>query len=80
MSKKNKEVIKELLKKVFKTSKIPKKIENLNIGDLKKWDSLGHFHLLLEVEKKFNIRFNSSVFTEIKSIKQILKELKKSEK
>ena len=65
------------LKKTFTKSKIPKKINNLKLGDLKEWDSLGNFHLLLEIEKTFNCRFGLRVFSEIKSIKDIKKSLKK---
>tara|TARA_B100001013_G_scaffold333410_1_gene250341 strand:+ start:618 stop:848 length:231 start_codon:yes stop_codon:yes gene_type:complete len=67
----------EALKKTFTKSKIPKKIDNLKLGDLKEWDSLGNFHLLLEIEKIFNCRFGLKVFSEIKSIKDIKKSLKK---
>ena len=67
----------EALKKTFTKTKIPKKINNLKLGDVKEWDSLGNFHLLLEIEKTFNCRFKMKVFSEIKSIKDIKKNLKK---
>ena len=51
------------LKKTFTKSKIPKKIENLKIGDLKEWDSLGHVNLLLEIEKIFKLKFESKIST-----------------
>lgn len=69
--------IKKALKKTFSKSKIPSKINNLKLGDLKEWDSLGNFHLILEIEKSFNFRFETKVFSEIKSIKDIKKNLKK---
>ena len=54
MSKKNK--ILTAIKNTFPNSKIPKNIDNLKMGDLKKWDSLGNFNLLLEIEKVFQCR------------------------
>ena len=53
MSKKNK--ILTAIKNTFPNSKIPKNIDNLKMGDLKKWDSLGNFNLLLEIEKYLNV-------------------------
>ena len=70
------EKIKKALKKAFPSSKINKNIINLKIGSLKKWDSLGNLNLILEIEKEFNIKFNSNTFTKIKSIQDILKQIK----
>ena len=63
------------LKKTFSKSKIKKNINNLKIGDIKEWDSLGNFHLILEIEKLFKCRFDTKVFNEIKSIKTLKKEI-----
>ncbi len=65
------------LEKTFTKAKIPKKIENLKIGDLKGWDSLGHVNLLLEIEKTFKMKFESSIFLSLDSIKKIKKNLSK---
>jgi len=67
----------QALKKTFPKSKIPKKIENLKIGDLKGWDSLGHVNLLLEIEKIFKFKFRTKVFLSLQSIKKIKKNLPK---
>ena len=74
---KTEEKLKKTLKKTFRVSKIPKDFKNLKMGDLKKWDSLGNYQLLLAIEKEFNTRFETAIFTEIKSIKEILRALKK---
>ena len=71
------EKIKKILKKTFRISKIPKDFKSLKMGDLKKWDSLGNYQFLLAIEKEFNTRFETAVFTEIKSIKEIFRALKK---
>ena len=67
----------QALKKTFPKSKIPKKIENLKIGDLKGWDSLEHVNLLLEIEKIFKFKFGTKIFLSLQSIKKIKKNLPK---
>mgnify|MGYP006000262165 FL=1 len=66
----------ESLKNTFSKSKIPKNINELKIGDLKEWDSLGNYNLLLEIEKNFKIRFKSTDLTKITSINQIISYIK----
>ena len=67
--------LKKVLKKTFAKSTIPKNIDNLKLGDFKEWDSLGNFNLLLEIEKEFNYRFDTTKFSEMKSVKDIKKNL-----
>jgi len=69
--KKNNEKIFDAIKKTFSKSKIPKNIDKLKIGDIKEWDSLGNFNLLLEIEKVFKIRIDTKSFNNIKSVKDI---------
>ena len=68
----------EALKKTFPNSRYPKNISKLKIGDIKKWDSLGNFNLLLEIEKILNCRIDATSFNKIKSIKDIKDFLKKN--
>ena len=74
MKNKNNKII-QALKKTFPKSKIPKEIENLKIGDLKGWDSLGHVNLLLEIEKIFKFKFGTKIFLSLQSVKKIKKNL-----
>ena len=74
--KKNIEEIKNLLEKTFPNSKVPKSIKNLKIGDLKDWDSLGNFNLLLSIEDFYNFKFELDEISNIQSIKKILEALK----
>ena len=67
--------IEKVFKKVFPNSKI-KKITTLKIGSIQKWDSLGNLNLLLEIEKEFNIKFDTNTFSKIKSVKDIIREIK----
>ena len=66
----------KILKKVFKKSKIPRNIKKLKLGDMKEWDSLGNFNLILEVENYFKVKFNANNFSKISSIETIKKYLK----
>ena len=75
----NKKITK-VIKKVFKKSKLKKDINKLSLKDIKEWDSLKHFHFLIEIEKEFNIRFDSNTFTKIKNIKEIISIIKKNAK
>ena len=68
--------IQKVFKKVFPNSKINKNITSLKIGSIKKWDSLGNLNLLLEIEKEFNIKFDTNTFSKIKSVKDIIREIK----
>lgn len=40
--------------------------------DIDNWDSLSHFHLVMEIGKKFNIRFNSSEIQTWKNVGEIV--------
>jgi acyl carrier protein len=68
----------EALKKTFPKSKFSKNISKLKIGDIKEWDSLGNFNLLLEIEKIFGRRIGTKSFNKIKSVKYIKEFLIKS--
>ena len=63
-------LIKSML--VIRTS--PKK---LGLGIHEKWDSLAHLKILLEIEKKFKIKFTMKEMTEIQSFEEILNKIKK---
>tara|TARA_B100001093_G_scaffold63061_1_gene52975 strand:- start:84 stop:314 length:231 start_codon:yes stop_codon:yes gene_type:complete len=66
-----------ILKKIFKTEKVPKNIKKLKFGSFKSWDSLAHLNLLLLIEKDFKIKFPLKDMFEIRSIKQIIVFLQK---
>ncbi len=74
--KKIKKELKITLNKIFKKKKI-NKIDNLKIGSFKEWDSLTHFNLILQIEKDFHTKFNTSEFSTLTSIKEIIKRLSK---
>lgn len=65
------------LKKLFHDELKINVNEKSKIYDYKKWDSLGNFNLLLSIEKKFRIKFNSKEFNQLNSFNDILKVVKK---
>ena len=64
------------LKEIFKKEKIPKNVNNLELGSLKSWDSLSHLNLLLVIEKKFKIKFTLDQMYELRTIKEIIDVIK----
>jgi len=65
-----------VLIKTFNNSDVPNSINNLAMGDLKDWDSLGNFNLLLAIEQKYQIKFDLDEMSKIRSIADILSSLK----
>ena len=66
------ETLREILKKTFKNSEIPDDISTLGMGDIKEWDSLGNFNLILAVESYYQIQFNMDELEKLNSIKLLL--------
>lgn len=60
--------------------KTKKNIKKLGIGIHSNWDSLFHLSLLLEVEKKFQIKFTMKEMTEINNFLDIVSKIKKYKK
>jgi len=69
----------KLIKSFSKILKIKnnKEISNLSMQNCKKWDSLNHLRLILEIEKNFNYSFKINQIPNLRSFKIILLELKK---
>lgn len=76
MNKKKKIQLRDIFKKVFPRDKIPKRISNLKINDLKGWDSVGNFNLLLLIEDTYGVRFSQKELSSITSCKEIISYLK----
>jgi acyl carrier protein len=70
--------LRDVLKKKFPNNKIPNKISNLKINDLKGWDSLGNFNLLLLIEDSYDVRFTQKEMSTITTCKEIMLYLKKN--
>jgi|TARA_B100001964_G_scaffold86089_1_gene97096 acyl carrier protein len=66
-----------ILKKLFPKINIKNKKKNYFVGDFEDWDSLGNLNFLMSLEKKFKIRFTLNEMSELKSLWQIEKVIKK---
>ena len=66
------DMLREILKDIFKNSSIPDDISDLKMGDFDEWDSLGNFNLILAVEQKFKIQFDMDDIENMNSVRAIL--------
>ena len=67
--------IKQIFKETFSNSEFGDDIISLKIGDLKDWDSLGNFNLLLAIEQFYKVRFSNEEISGLKSVKEIVSSL-----
>lgn len=65
----------KILQQVDLRIKIKNYNNDLQVGDIKYWDSLSHLNFLIAIEDKFKIRFSAEEMTNIKSISDIEKSL-----
>jgi acyl carrier protein len=70
----------KILENIDKRIKIKNYSKNLEVGQIEYWDSLSHLNFLISIEEKFKIKFTIDEMTNIKSIDEIEKALKKKEK
>ena len=72
---KSKDKIFEVIEKIFISNFKRKKINNLislQIYDLNEWDSLKNLRLLLEIEKKFKIKFSAEQIAQTTTVKKMI--------
>lgn len=50
--------------------------EDYSSGDVEGWDSLNHIILIIGIEKKFNIKFNSSEILNWKDVGEMISSIK----
>ena len=67
--------LRQILIETFINSSIPENIDNLKIGDLDEWDSLGNFNLILAIEQNFGIQIDFDQLENLNSIAEITKAL-----
>ena len=63
--------LRKILQDTFSKSDIPENIDNLKMGDIDEWDSIGNFNLILAIEQKYGIKFNMEDLDNLKSVKEI---------
>ena len=68
------EIIKKL-KNIFEKNLNQKisKVDTLKLGESKKWDSLRHIHIIISIEKEFDIKINTSDMGQLTSFDKIKK-------
>lgn len=60
--------IEKIFCEVMELDTLPENFEDLQIGDIKQWDSLANMNFLMSLEKNFNIRFSFEEMSELTSI------------
>ena len=63
--------LRKIIVDTFSKSNIPENIDDLKMGDIDEWDSIGNFNLILAIEQKYGIRFNMEDLNNLKSVKEI---------
>jgi acyl carrier protein len=65
----------KIIEIISKITKVDSKLinENSDMDDFYKWDSLYHLSIMLELEKKFKKKINTSKMGDLNSVKKILK-------
>tara|TARA_B100000963_G_C22463718_1_gene596903 strand:+ start:393 stop:620 length:228 start_codon:yes stop_codon:yes gene_type:complete len=72
----SKEVVIKVIKDILKIKSKNIDVNKLQIGTHKNWDSLANMQILMEIEKKLNIRFSVNDLGSLNSVKKILNKLK----
>jgi acyl carrier protein len=62
----------KIFSSVFPNANIPKNLKELQLGNPKEWDSLGHFSFLMSVEETYNLKFSMEQMSNITTFNQIL--------
>ena len=62
----------QIMTNVFPLANIPKDWKELELGNPKEWDSLGHFSFLMSIEESYNFEFSIEQMSEVTTINQIL--------
>ena len=63
--------IKNLIAKFFKVDKSVI-LDDLMVGDIPQWDSLGHIELITHLEKEFNITIDVDQSIEMETVEDIV--------
>ena len=76
----NIEMLRECFKTALKLTEDEARQLNMDtdVWNFEKWDSLGHLSLILELERRFGVRFNEDRTAELVSVAEILKALNDS--
>ena len=67
-----------IVKIISKHTRVSEEMINLNTSTetLDRWDSLSHINIIVDIEKKFNIKIKTTKVSELNSVQSIIKFLK----
>ena len=68
--------VESILRDTFPTATLAGALQDLKLGDIDEWDSLGNFNLLLAFEEFYDVRFSMDEMADLKSIARIIDALK----
>ncbi len=68
--------VESILRDTFPTATLTGALQDLKLGDIDEWDSLGNFNLLLAFEEFYDVRFSMDEMADLKSITKIIDALK----
>ena len=63
--------IQDIVRKTFNLPDSKDVPQDFKLGDIKEWDSLGNFRLLLALEQEFDIRFQLDEMASLSSVSGI---------
>jgi acyl carrier protein len=61
-----------IVREVFPKANFNVPLQDLKLGDIEEWDSLGNFNLLLAFEEFYGFRFSIDDMADLKSIANII--------
>jgi acyl carrier protein len=69
--------VRSVIGRTFRLERVPP-TEELVMGQLPAWDSLGHMTLLAELEQEFKVQFPTFVLATLTTVPAIVQELERS--
>ena len=67
--------VESIVRDAFPTATLTGPVQDLKLGDIDEWDSLGNFNLLLAFEEFYDVRFSMDEMADLKSIAKIIEVL-----
>jgi acyl carrier protein len=67
--------VESIVRDAFPTATLTGPVQDLKLGDIDEWDSLGNFNLLLAFEEFYDVRFSMDEMAVMKSIAKIIEVL-----
>ena len=69
----------KIIKIIAKQTRTKKELINLETSaeTIERWDSLTHIKIIVDIEKDFNLKINTSMIGELNSVKSIIQFLSK---